>query len=122
MSLIDWNPKAPDITDLKFLIKENAKLRILNKVDKNLLELLNKKTEELYKIGQKFTSNSHKHLLKQIKDNNKIIFWGASLFLKNFLAKYKIKNSNILGIVDKNINLQGTNISAYEIFALSQQS
>ena len=116
MSLIDWNPKAPDIKDLKFLIKENAKLRILNKADKNLLELLNKKTEELYKIGQKFTSNSHKHLLKQIKDNNKIIFWGASLFLKNFLAKYKIKNSNILGIVDKNINLQGTNIGAYEIF------
>ena len=47
----------------------------------------------------------------------KIIFWGASLFLKKFITKYKIKNSNILGIVDKNTNLQGTNIDAYEIFA-----
>lgn len=117
ISIIDWNPKAPDIEELKLLIKENAKLRILNKVDKNLLEQLNKKTEELYKIGQKFTSNTHKHLLKQIKDNNKIIFWGASLFLKEFLTKYHIKNSNILGIIDKNTNLQGTNIGAYEIFA-----
>ena len=37
--------------------------------------------------------------------------------MKKFITKYKIKNSNILGIVDKNTNLQGTNIDAYEIFA-----
>lgn len=31
--------------------------------------------------------------------------------------EYKKIHSNILGIVDKNTNLQGTNIGAYEIFA-----
>ena len=46
-------------------------LMIQKKIEqrKSRLEELNKKTEELYKIGQKFTSNSHKNLLKQIKDN-----------------------------------------------------
>ena len=115
--IIDWNVKAPDIEELKYLIKENAKLRILGKVDHELLAKLNKKTDELYITGQKYIPYTHKKFLEQIQTNKKVVFWGASLFLKEFLAKYKIKGSNILGIIDKNTNLQGTSISTYEIFA-----
>lgn len=32
----------------------------------------------------------------------RIVFWGASIFLENFITKYHIKNENIIGIIDKN--------------------
>ena len=47
----------------------------------------------------------------------KIIFWGASNFLKQFLKKHKIKNKNILGIVDRNKDVQGSMIENLKIFA-----
>lgn len=117
ISDIDWNIKAPDIEELKFLIKENAKLRILGKVNNELLAKLNKKTEELYKRGQKHVPSVYKKLLKQINKNKKIVFWGASLFLEDFLTKYNIENANILGVVDRNINVQGTELNAYMVYS-----
>lgn len=49
--------------------------------------------------------------------NEKIMFWGASIFLENFIKRYKIKSSNILGIIDKNPNRQGGKIGFYNIFS-----
>jgi hypothetical protein len=49
--------------------------------------------------------------------NKKIMFWGASIFLENFIKKYKIKSSNILGIIDKNPNRQGGKIGPFSIFS-----
>lgn len=57
-------------------------------------------------------------LMKQIffNRNKKIVFWGASLFLENFLQMFNIKTKNIIGIVDKDANKQGKNICSYQIF------
>lgn len=54
ISIINWNPKAPDIEDLKVLIKENAKSQILGKPNADVLEKLNKKTENLYKSRKNY--------------------------------------------------------------------
>ncbi len=42
-------------------------------------------------------------LLKQIlfNKNQRIVFWGASLFLENFISKYHIKSKKVVGIIDK---------------------
>ena len=58
-------------------------------------------------------------ILKKIKQNKdkKILFWGASLFLKNFLKKYKIKNPNIIGIIDKDSTKHGTKFSNYTVYS-----
>ena len=34
--------------------------------------------------------------------DKKIAFWGASIFLENFISRYHIKDNNIVGIIDKN--------------------
>lgn len=49
--------------------------------------------------------------------NEKIAFWGASIFLERFLKKYKIKNKNIVAIIDKDTLKQGDKIQKYEIIA-----
>ena len=55
------------------------------------------------------------HLLKT-KKNKKIMFWGASLWLDSFIKKYRIKNDNIVGIIDKNPNRQGCLWGKYKIY------
>jgi predicted HAD superfamily hydrolase len=55
-------------------------------------------------------------LLKSLK-NQTIMFWGASLWLEHFIKKYRIKNNNVLGIIDKNPNRQGNFIDSYQIFS-----
>ena len=54
--------------------------------------------------------------LKSLK-NKKLMFWGASLWLEDFIKRYKINNKNILGIIDKNPNRQGCYISSYQIYS-----
>ncbi len=51
---------------------------------------------------------------------DKIIFWGASLFLKEFLDKYKVSSSNILGIIDTNPEKQGQTLGNYKIYSPDQ--
>ncbi len=53
--------------------------------------------------------------LKTLK-NKKIMFWGASLFLENFIKKYRIKDKNILGIIDKNPTRRGDKFGDYIIY------
>lgn len=62
---------------------------------KNPFKKLLKKLKQ-YKLFKKFNA-----ALKE-NSSSKIVFWGASLFLKEFIEKYKIKDDNILAIVDKN--------------------
>ena len=57
-------------------------------------------------------------LLKIIINNKKrIVFWGASLFLENFLKTYYVKNKNIVGIIDKNPAKQNTIIGNYACYS-----
>ena len=45
--------------------------------------------------------------------NKRIALWGASLFLENFIYKYNIRTSNIVGIRDKNPAKHNKNIGCY---------
>lgn len=55
--------------------------------------------------------------LKEILKNNKIAFWGASLFLEDLIKRYHIENENILGIIDINPNKKGKYIGKYQIYS-----
>lgn len=57
--IINWTPKAPDIEDLKYLIKENAKAQILGKPNFDILRKLSKKTELLYKSRKTYIYYRH---------------------------------------------------------------
>ena len=48
---------------------------------------------------------------------NKIILWGASNFLANFLKKHKIHNTNVLCIVDRNENKNGSELNGLTIYS-----
>ena len=62
--------------------------------------------------GAKFTN-----LYLQIQNGKNIVLWGASIFLEEFIRKYNILNTNVIGIIDKNPNKKGKFIGQYEIFA-----
>ncbi len=49
--------------------------------------------------------------------NSSIVFWGASLLLKDFLNKYSLDEFNILGIIDANSDKQGTFLDKYQIIS-----
>ncbi len=57
---------------------------------------------------------SLKNQLETIKDK-KIVFWGASLFLDEFLEKYSLEKYSILGVIDNNSNRWGQKINKYTI-------
>ncbi len=61
--------------------------------------------------GAKFTN-----LYLQIQNSKKIVFWGASLFLEEFIRKYNILNTNVIGIIDKNPAKKGKFLGQYEVF------
>ena len=50
------------------------------------------------------------------KQNKKVMLWGASLFLDEFIKKYKICYPNITGIIDKNPKRRGTKWGGYTVF------
>lgn len=46
----------------------------------------------------------------------KVVLWGASIFLKHLIEKYRINAKNIIGIIDKNKDLWGTKLHNYTIY------
>ena len=71
-----------------------------------------------YKI-EKYYNVIHKKWLLSITlaklFRKKVVFWGASLFLKDFLQKYNLKNSSVIAIIDKNANEQTTDFCGYKL-------
>lgn len=61
----------------------------------------------------------NKIFLKQLNSvkHKRIIFWGASVFLKEFLKQYDLEKYKILGIVDMNPQKWGQKLGKYEIFS-----
>lgn len=58
--------------------------------------------------------------LKAILSNekqSKLVLWGASLFLEDFLKRFNIKNDNIIGIIDKNPKNKNCKLGNYTIYA-----
>lgn len=139
---INWNPKAPDIEELKNYIKENFFYQIRKNLENCNIEknIETKNFKKLKKFAKKldfkgkffgFLINlEHKiklyvdskqkinNLLKQIRDikSKKIVFWGASVFLEKFLDNHHSINRNILCIIDKNPELHGKTMGNYKIY------
>ena len=62
-------------------------------------------------------STKYSNLYIQVQNNEKIVFWGASLFLEDFIKRYELVNDNIIGIIDKNPNRTGQYLGQYQIFS-----
>ncbi len=60
--------------------------------------------------------NMFQTLFKRIQGKQKYLFWGASLFLKEFLEKYNINYDNILGIIDSDLSKEGQFLRGYKIY------
>lgn len=70
---------------------------------------------------QKFKSALRKdyitpEYLEKFIGDKKVVLWGASLFIKQVLEKEKVKNPNILGIIDRNAASAGKQFCNYTIF------
>lgn len=59
------------------------------------------------------------NLLMQLESikNEKIVLWGASLFLKEFFKENSLANYNIIGIIDRDPEKWGQKINGYEIIS-----
>ena len=59
----------------------------------------------------------NKNLINILKknQNKRILFWGASLFLKEFLNTNDLNKYNIIGIIDKNAENNGQKYQNYNI-------
>lgn len=56
-------------------------------------------------------------LYMKIKNGEKILLWGASIFLTNFFKLTKLKSDNIIGIIDINEEKIGTELNGYPIYS-----
>lgn len=63
----------------------------------------------------------YNNFIFQLNLNNpkykRIVFWGASKFLEEYINKYNLKNKKITGIIDKNAEKSGQKLGIYKIFA-----
>ena len=138
IDIIDWSPKAPDIEAFKKAIFENAALHICNvshdyhhektcyqseKSIKKIAEYAGyyekKSMREDFLAGLKLkTLNKLKEikLFKILYSKKKILIWGASTYIQDFIRKYRIHNNNIVGFIDSNTEREGGFIREYEIF------
>ena len=55
-------------------------------------------------------------ILREIESGKRIVFWGASLFLKDLIERGIINGDNVLGIVDKNPERHGQKLGKYGIY------
>lgn len=55
-------------------------------------------------------------ILREIENGKRIVFWGASLFLKDLIERGIINGDNVLGIVDKNSERHGQKLGKYGIY------
>ena len=78
--------------------------------------------EEIIAAMQKKISQDAVHMTSlyiKLNDNKKVILWGASSYLEDFLKKYSINKKyypNIIGIIDKDSKRTGSFLGDYEIF------
>lgn len=88
-----------------------------------LLKKLDKKEYRNIKRYQILIKNwfINKKLKKILKNQeSKMLLWGASLFIEEFIKVNQIENPNILGIIDKNSNRWGSKIAGYKILSPEQ--
>lgn len=132
VDIINWNPKALNIEPFKKAIAGNAALHICNAAHdyherKNSIKLLTKFAkcfenkalfdDKVLNLKLKTTSKLKEiKLFKILYSKKKILIWGASIYIQNFIRKYKIHNNNIVGFIDSNTNKESHFINEYEVF------
>lgn len=67
-------------------------------------------------------SAKYTNLYLQINSGNRIVLWGASIFLEKFINEYGIITDKIIGIIDKNPNKKGQYIGQYQIYSPNELS
>lgn len=113
--------KLYQITILHTNISEAQKLLLINSFPKNYLftfieiEKINNQSPYMEELNLT-------NLLATTKPNEKIVFWGASIFLENIIKKYELKKENILGIIDINPYKKGEFIEKYQIYSPEELS
>ena len=60
--------------------------------------------------------NLNSQIFSEIAGGNRVILWGASKFIINFIKEYKINNKNIIGFIDKDPQKWGKFIEDYQIY------
>ena len=107
------SPQKPWNSKLELYYEIFWKYARLTPFYEDILLAMNKETALKTIIeGAKFTN-----LYLQIQNEKRIVLWGASIFLEEFIRKYNILNTNVIGIIDKNPYKKGKFIGQYEIFA-----
>ena len=71
---------------------------------------------EMYKY-ELANSRFANHLYIRLQSNKKVVLWGASLYLEDFIKRYEIDTDNVLGIIDSNKSRQGQYIGKYQILS-----
>ena len=83
---------------------------------RNNFKILFPNEYETYRAFIEQQENKYKKL-KTFINEEKVILWGASNFLKQNIQKKIVNNNNIIGIIDKDPNKQGEKFGNYEIFS-----
>lgn len=75
---------------------------LFEKITKLQHEVVNLKSQ-LSMISRNNNNSSSSNILKILHDNKdkNILFWGASLYLENFIKENNLSDYNIIGIIDK---------------------
>ncbi len=71
-------------------------------------------------LKNRYIDTVKSRIIKKVVAKNKyerIVFWGASLLLKDFIENNNLEIYNISGIIDKNSDRKGEKYGKYEIFA-----
>lgn len=92
-------PKNFSIKKILYELDFKTSIFLLNLYKKILYLYMNRKLIFLAKYSSK-----------------KIVFWGASFFLQEFLKKHKLHNKNIIGIIDKNSERWNKKLYDYTIY------
>ena len=66
-----------------------------------------------------YSSELFKIILNQLNQfaTEKVVFWGASLFLKEFLDTHNLNKYNIIGIIDNDSTKQNMNFCGFKIYS-----
>ena len=81
-----------------------------------------KRLDKLYpnnvlgKIKTRFKEKRQLHKLNKLLKTKKVLFWGASGFLKQFIINNNINSQNIAGITDASAKVRDTFVQGYTIF------
>ncbi len=102
------------------LISEDIKNEDKNIITENLPKNVTVEFYNADKIGKLWVNKEEMQLTEKLINsdkNDRIVFWGASLFIEEFIEKYFVEFENILGIIDINPSRKGEHIGKYEIFS-----